>query len=132
MTTKPLTNQQATEIAFALLGIEPNLKLYDPREYDQRIEIINNKPIAGAAQLGIQIDFRLLSEPRGSRQERWTTYQLYIGYYETLTGINPGVIALFQVSVEKGEEVMQVEVMGNLSLVTDKLRAFDVWPKSNY
>lgn len=127
MTPKTLTETQASEIALALLGINPHLKAYDPEFLESRLDIRGIIPTARTTQMGIKVYFDISQKGRSDTEWKAVRYQLYIGYYETVGQFNPAIISLFYILDANGEEEMMVEVLCNLALVTDKLRQFGVW-----
>lgn len=123
MNQKTLTHEQLKIIVLALLGIEPNLKFLDSNDYTHSIDHIQIEPPIGAQHQSIEAEFFLTQTDRWSRESTSTLYSLYISYYEADKKINPAIIALIK-SVDNEESV---EILGNLALVTDKLREWEIW-----
>lgn len=125
--TKTLTEEQAREIALAVKGIEPNLELHDPADYDHKVIINQIEQTDSGGQLGIQVHFSLTSKSSQTSEVTLVDYRLDIGYWETLSNFNPGLMGLYGKYIDNREEVLEVEILCNMGVVVDSLRKYGVW-----
>ena len=128
--TKTLTEKQARELALAIIGIEPSLKLYDRSGQDESFTIHYIESIAEAGQFGIEFEFTFGIKPKSIGD--WsdadlTKYRLQIDYWDMIHNRNPALLGLFHYTVVDPAAPIEVETVANITVVTDLLREWNIW-----
>lgn len=124
MERRPINKPQAYEIAKALVGLRPQ-----PDDYRTNLEIFDVQPLDIQTEMGIVIEFSYTHKQSIWVPQDWSTntYRLYIGYHQTIGEFNTSTISLNQYVDDHRINVLQVEMLRNLTTVTDKLREFKIW-----
>lgn len=119
---KMLTSDQVITLVLALEGYDPWLKLLPKQEHTISVDITSIRHTVSSGQWGVEVDLTITDKAKYSK-DSVNEYSLYIGYYETLTQINPGLISLF--TQQNGELITCL--LGNIGYATDLLRQWGIW-----
>lgn len=137
MEPRNITESEALDIAFALIGNKPSSQLLQPnfQSINSRIDITGNEQLVFQDQMGVQIHFTL------TEHRPWTIdndaltivtkYQIYIGYYDLKPiGNDSPFVSTLGLFVETNTDsglYSPVELLQNITEATTLLRKCKVW-----
>ncbi|GAB3539440.1 hypothetical protein [Spirosoma fluminis] len=118
----------AKSIAFALLGIDPDLKRRNSQYNDFQLENLSITSPINAEGRFVLIEFFLKEKSDKGEQEQTSQYRIVISWHDRASNTNPHVITVQQhIEGISGIGFVQVDPLYNLKTVMSLLIKARVW-----